>query len=174
MSLRTLSVQDAKRLVDAGALLVDIREPDEFAREHIPQARSQPVSVLTSAGVNVGDASAVVFHCRSGMRTRAHADRLAHAVPCEAFILEGGLDAWKKAGLPISTDRNAPLELMRQVQLAAGSAVVLGVALGATLSPWFYVLSALVGAGLIFAGATGFCGLARLLQRMPWNRRAVS
>lgn len=174
MSLRALSVQDAKRLLDAGALLIDIREPDEFAREHIPQARSRPVSVLTSGGLDVSEVSPVIFHCRSGMRTRAHADRLAHAVPCEAFIMEGGLDAWKKAGLPISSDRNAPLELMRQVQLAAGSAVILGVVLGATLSPWFYALSAFVGAGLIFAGATGFCGLARLLQRMPWNRRAVS
>ncbi|HWK75630.1 MAG TPA: rhodanese-like domain-containing protein, partial [Povalibacter sp.] len=120
MSVRTLSVQDAKRLIDAGALLIDIREPDEFAREHIPHARSQPVSVLTSGALDVGDASPVIFSCRSGMRTRAHADRLAQAVPCEAFILEGGLDAWRKAGLPISTDRNAPLELMRQVQLAAG------------------------------------------------------
>lgn len=173
MSLRSISAHDAKRLIDAGAVLIDIREPDEYAREHIPQAKSQPVSALPSALI-VGNASQVIFHCRSGARTRTHAERLARAVPCEGYLLEGGLDAWRKAGLPVSTDFSQPLDLMRQVQLAAGSAVVLGVALGALLSPWFYALSAFVGAGLIFAGATGFCGMAMLLQRMPWNRRAMS
>jgi rhodanese-related sulfurtransferase len=174
MSLRSICPQDAKRLIDAGAVLIDIREPDEHARERIVLAKSQPVSSLGPAGIDVGNAAQVIFHCRSGVRTRTHAERLSAAVPCEAFLLEGGLDAWRKAGLPVSTDRSQPLELMRQAQLAAGSAVVLGVALGATLSPWFYALSAIVGAGLIFAGATGFCGLAMVLQRMPWNRRAMS
>ncbi len=174
MSLRSITPQEAQRLIDAGAVLVDIREPDEHARERIAQARSKPVSSLPQAGCDVGTASQVIFHCRSGARTATNADRLSQSVPCEAFLLEGGLDAWKKAGLPVIADRSQPLELMRQVQLAAGSAVVLGVALGATVSPWFYALSAFVGAGLIFAGATGFCGLATLLRYMPWNRRATN
>ena len=104
----------------------------------------------------------------------SHAARLAAAAQCEAYVLEGGLEAWKRAGLPVRADSAQPLELMRQVQIAAGSAVVLGVALGALMSPWFYLFPALVGAGLIFAGATGFCGLARLLQAMPWNRRPAT
>ena len=104
----------------------------------------------------------------------SHAARLAAAAQCEAYILEGGLEAWRRAGLPVKTDSAQPLELMRQVQIAAGSAVVLGVALGALISPWFYLLPGFVGAGLIFAGATGFCGLARLLQTMPWNRRPAT
>ncbi|HEY7377291.1 MAG TPA: rhodanese family protein [Steroidobacteraceae bacterium] len=173
MSLRSISVHDAKRLIDAGALLIDIREPDEYAREHIAQARSHPVSSAPGAW-SVGNASQVIFHCRSGVRTRTHADRLARAVASEGYLLEGGLDAWKKAGLPVSIDHGQPLELMRQVQLAAGSAVLVGVALGITVSPWFYALSAFVGAGLIFAGATGLCGLAAVLRRLPWNRRAMS
>jgi hypothetical protein len=59
---------------------------------------------------------------------------------------------------------------MRQVQIAAGSMVVLGVVLGALVSPWLYLLAGFVGAGLVFAGITGTCGLARLLRVMPWNR----
>lgn len=174
MSLRTISAERAKALIDSGAVLVDIREPDEYAREHIPQAQSRPASSLEHAKLETGQAAQVVFHCKSGGRTNSHAPRLAASTNCEAFILEGGLDAWKRAGFPVAVDRRQPLELMRQVQIAAGSVVVLGVALGALLSPWFYGLSAFAGAGLIVAGATGFCGLARVLQAMPWNRRQTA
>jgi len=174
MSLRSVSPQQAKRLIDNGAVLIDIREPDEHAREHIPQAQLRPVSSLQSGKLETASASQVVFHCKSGNRTMSHAARLAAAAQCEAYILEGGLEAWKRAGLPVKADSSQPLELMRQVQIAAGSAVVLGVALGALVSPWFYLLPGFVGTGLVFAGATGFCGLARLLQAMPWNRRQVT
>lgn len=170
MSLRAISPQEARRLIEAGAVLVDIREADEHAREHIPQARSVPVSVLGQR-IDTGGASQVIFHCRSGARTQHNARQLSQAVECESLVIEGGLDAWKQAGLPVRTDRSQPLELMRQVQLVSGSAVVLGIALGAMISPWFYGLSAFVGAGLVLTGATGFCGLASVLRHMPWNRR---
>jgi rhodanese-related sulfurtransferase len=173
MTLRSISAQDAGRLVDAGALLIDIREPDEYARERIAQAVSRPMSSSAGTRLDTGNATQVIFHCRSGARTQSHAARLANSVACEAFALEGGLDAWKKAGLPVHTDRSQPLEIMRQVQLTAGGLVVLGVSLGATVSPWFYGLAGFVGAGLMVAGATGFCGMAHVLQRMPWNRRAA-
>ena len=90
-----------------------------------------------------------------------------------AYILEGGLDAWKSAGLPVVKDASQPLELQRQVQIAAGAMIVLGFVLGISVSPWFHLLSGFVGAGLMFAGISGFCGLARLLVRMPWNRKAM-
>ncbi|MDW8399764.1 MAG: DUF2892 domain-containing protein, partial [Acetobacteraceae bacterium] len=80
------------------------------------------------------------------------------------------LEAWKAAGLPVAEDRRQPIELMRQVQIAAGSLVLVGVLLGALLHPGFFALSGFVGAGLVFAGATGTCGLAQLLRLMPWNR----
>ncbi|WP_325231663.1 YgaP-like transmembrane domain, partial [Sphingobium sp.] len=66
-----------------------------------------------------------------------------------------------------------PIEVMRQVQLVAGGLVLLGVVLGFLVAPAFFGLSAFVGAGLIMAGATGWCGMARLLRLMPWNRRAL-
>ena len=153
-----------------GALLVDIREPDEHAREHIPGAFLWPVG-QRQAPLQRGAATAVVFHCRSGARTQAQAARLASVAGCEAFLMEGGLQAWKQAGLPVHVDRRQPLELMRQVQIAAGSLVLLGVLLAATGSPYWLLLAGFVGAGLLFAGVSGFCGMARLLARMPWNHR---
>jgi len=89
---------------------------------------------------------------------------------CEAYILGGGIEAWKAAGLPVTRDAKAPLELMRQVQIAAGGLALLGFALGVTINPGFHALSGLIGAGLLFAGATGWCGMAKLLALMPWNK----
>ena len=173
MSLSTIDASGARRLIDQGAILVDIREADEHAREHVPGARHNPLSRLAPVGAPAG--KAVIFHCRSGARTAANAARLAAAASCDAYILEGGLDAWKKAGLPVAVDRRQPIEIMRQVQIVAGSLVLLGVVLGVWVAPAFLGLSAFVGAGLAFAGISGWCGMARLLALMPWNRpsRAV-
>ena len=79
MTLQTIDPVTAKRLIDDGAVLVDIREPDEHAREHVPGARNTPLSRLDSLPA---DAKAIVFHCRSGARTSGNAARLAAAADC--------------------------------------------------------------------------------------------
>lgn len=168
MSLPVIDVARAWQLIAEGAVLVDIREADERAREHIPGAQHAPLSTLQS--VQAPGAKAVIFHCRSGARTGANAAPLGEAAGCEAYLLEGGLEAWKRAGLPVATDRKQPIEIMRQVQIVAGSLVVLGVVLGLWVAPPFFAISAFVGAGLVFAGSTGWCGMAKLLALMPWNR----
>lgn len=171
--LRTIGPEEAARLMRDGAMLVDVREPDEHLRERIPGARNMPLSRLEEAELAVHAGRPVLFHCRSGARTEGNAGRLAaKAEACEAYVVEGGLDAWKRAGLPVAEDRSQPLELMRQVQIAAGALVLLGVLLGWLVSPWLFGIAAFVGAGLVFAGVTGFCGMARLLRLMPWNRIA--
>jgi rhodanese-related sulfurtransferase len=167
MSVPTISPAEAKRLLDAGAMLIDIRGPDEHARERIPGARNHPVDRLT---LLEGESQVAIFHCRSGQRTAAHASKLAAAAACEAYIVEGGIEAWKRAGLPVVQDARQPIEMERQVQIAAGSLVLLGVILGFVVSPAFYAVSASVGAGLTFAGICGWCGMAKLLALMPWNR----
>lgn len=171
--LKTISPQRAAELVRSGAVLVDIREADEHAREHIAGARHHALSRIDqTTPIRAGD-DVVIFHCRSGARTKGNAARLAAATPkCETYILEGGLDAWKKAGLPVALDRSKPIDIMRQVQIGAGSLVLLGVVLGFLVNPAFYALSGFVGAGLLFAGVSGFCGMAHLLGAMPWNRQA--
>ena len=170
MSLKTISPHTARKMMQQGALLVDIRAADEYAREHIAEARHMPVDQI-GGQAPFGEVPAVIYHCRAGQRTRTSADKLADCVSCDAYLLEGGIDGWKRAGFEVVTDPGQPLELQRQVQIGAGSLVLLGVLLGYLLSPGFFVLSGLVGAGLIFAGVSGFCGLARVLMLMPWNRR---
>src|SRR6478752_742740 len=147
MSLPTIPPAEAKRLLDMGAVLVDIREADEHAREKIPGARHLPLSKLDETDLALPPGKPVLFHCRSGARTLANAGRLAaKAGACDAYVVEGGLDAWKKAGLPVVTDRRQPLELQRQVQIGAGSMAFLGTLLGLLISPWFFTVPALVGA----------------------------
>ncbi len=172
MSLPTISPDHAKRLLDEGAMLVDIREADEHAREKIAGARPMPLSKLDEAELAVHEGKPVLFHCKSGARTLANAPRLADKAgdACEAYIVEGGLDAWKRAGLPVVTDRRQPIELQRQVQIGAGGLVFFGTLLGLLVSPWFFAVPLFVGGGLMNAGMTGFCGMARLLVHMPWNR----
>ncbi len=170
MSLPTISPTDAKGLIDRGATLIDIRAADERAREHIPGSHHGPLAQLTDfAGVG----APIIFHCRSGMRTASNAVRLRDSTPCEAYMLEGGLEAWKQAGLPVTTDKSQPIELSRQVMIAAGTLVLTFVLLGAVVAPAFYLLAGLIGAGLVFGGVSGWCGMAKLLEIMPWNRRAA-
>jgi rhodanese-related sulfurtransferase len=167
---------EAKRRLDEGnAVLVDIREPNEYAREHIFGARLVPLAALDAADFDRDRASgkAVIFHCQSGRRTQANAAQLIAAGFRETYVLKGGLSGWREAGLPSHLDRSKPIELMRQVQIVAGSLVLLGVLLAALVSPWFALLSAFIGGGLVFAGVTGACGMARLLLLMPWNRPAA-
>jgi rhodanese-related sulfurtransferase len=171
--MKIIDPRSAHALLEQGALLVDIRGADEHARERIPGACCIPLAQLASSPQlqRAAPGQAIVFHCRSGMRTRANAAALeAASRGCSAYVVDGGLDAWKQAGLPVAGDPRAPLEMMRQVQIAAGSLALLGAVLAAAVSPWFLLLSGFVGAGLMVAGLTGFCGMARLLVRMPWNR----
>ena len=171
-ALRDVDPETLKDWLDHDrAILVDVRAADEYAREHVAGARLQPLSRLADNGVDSASGKIMVLMCNSGNRSREAAGALLPDHPQLAH-LAGGIQAWKRAGLPVISDRKARLPIMRQVQIAAGSLVLLGLLLAVLLSPWFALLSAFVGAGLVTAGLTGFCGMAELLQRLPYNRRA--
>lgn len=168
MTTKTLSPADAAIAIANGARLIDIRDPQEHAREKIAGATNVPLDRIETLS---NGTAPVIFHCRTGMRTDANAPRLiAAASGAECYLLEGGIDQWRKQGFGTEIDRKQPIDIMRQVQITAGILVLLGVFLGAIVHPAFYGLSAFVGAGLTFAGATGWCGMAKLLGVMPWNR----
>ena len=84
-------------------------------------------------------------------------------------VVEGGTQAWSAAGLPVQRGRKT-ISIERQVRIGAGLLVLTGVALGWFYHPGFFLLSAFVGAGLVFAGITDICGLAIFLAFAPWNR----
>lgn len=168
MTIKTIAPQLAAELIRDGATLIDVRGPDEHARERITAARNVPLDRLAP----VDGSAPLIFHCRSGQRTAANADRLAGVSAGPIFVLEGGIDGWKASGLPTVTDARQPLELMRQVQIGGGAMVLAAVALGWLASPWFLLLGAAIGIGMLHAGLTGSCAMTALLAPMPWNRRS--
>ena len=175
MTTETISAREAASLIATGeAVLVDIREADERARSHVPGSAHAPVSRLGSGPLGIAPGSTVIFHCQSGSRTAQNAGALAAAAPgCRVLLVEGGIGALSAAGVKLVEDKRAPLPIMRQVQITAGSLVLLGAVLGALVDPRFHALSAFVGAGLVFAGFMGLCPMANFLALMPWNRRAA-
>lgn len=173
MTIEVISPREAQALLAQGAKLIDIRGADEYLHEHIPEAHLAPLAALEQGSLPTNlRAERVIFHCQSGKRTQNAAAKLhAIAAPAQVWLLEGGIDGWKAAGLPVAKEQSQPLPLMRQVQIAAGSFVLFGVVLGYVVNSAFFLLSGFVGAGLILAGVTGFCGMAQILDKMPWNRR---
>ena len=101
--LKSITPQEAKRLIDnEEALLIDVREADEFAREHIEGARLTPISQLTHHQPPTPDRErTAIFYCRSGGRTRMNAAILENQGFAASYYIEGGLMSWKNEGLPV-------------------------------------------------------------------------
>lgn len=172
MALQRISPEKAKALMETGAVLVDIREHGERAVAHIENSVSLPLSELGSKDLPP-DTKVVIYHCRSGMRTAQNAASLEEKASCQAYLLDGGIEAWRNAGLPVSTARKrAPLEMFRQVQITAGLLVLAGVVLAIFVTPAWLWLAGFIGGGLVFSGVTGKCPMANMLAVMPWNRAA--
>ena len=154
------------------ALVVDVRPPEMFATERIPGALSLPLaSVHRSSFPELGGRK-LVFQCEVGMASQQASEKiLGEGWRGDVYNLPGGLRAWKRAGLEVEGNgAGASVSIPRQVQIAAGSLVVVGVVLGVLASPWFLLLAGAVGAGLVFSGASGTCAMAAVLGRLPFNR----
>jgi rhodanese-related sulfurtransferase len=175
MPVSTITPQELAALCkNGGALdLIDVRTPAEFQEVHVEAARNVPLERLDPKAVlearrEKADEPLYVI-CRSGGRGRQACEKLAAAGAVHVVNVEGGTLACVQAGLPVVRGAKA-MSLERQVRIAAGLLVVLGVLLGWLVHPAFLGIAAFVGCGLIFAGITDTCGMAMMLARMPWNQ----
>jgi rhodanese-related sulfurtransferase len=162
-----------RMLAEPGTILIDVREADEHARERIAGAKLIPLSVLTAKESAELGARRVVFHCKGGRRSLDAATRCASLAQRGIAIhsVVGGIEAWRSAGLGTEINAARPkMSVMQQTQITIGTLVVAGTALGFLVNPWFLALPAFMGCGMIFAGATGTCGLATVIGLAPWNR----
>jgi len=166
----------ASRLARGGATdLIDVRTPVEFAEVHAEGARLVPLDVLDPAAVmadRVDPQGPLYVICKSGNRASKAVERFRAAGFSNVINVEGGTDGWVRAGLSVVRSATKVISLERQVRIAAGLFVLIGVVLGFLVHPAFYGLSAFVGAGLTFAGVTDWCGMGLLLAKLPWNNRA--
>ncbi len=161
---------NAQKMEKKGAILIDIREAGENAREYIEGSIHWALSEMPNNPPKVDADKEVIFFCRSGNRTIVNAEKINAAFPNKSYVLEGGITAWRNGELPTIVNKKAPLEMQRQVFLAAGLLMLIGTLLAATGNVWGLALTGFVGAGLTFSGITGFCGMAKVLMLMPWNK----
>ncbi len=176
MPMKTVDAATLKRWIASGeAVVVDVREPAEHAAENIHGARLVPLSTVTKSAIPCCEGKKLVIHCRSGKRSTSACEKLLAEDPnLEVYNLEGGISAWGAAGHAVAASGKFFLPLDRQVQLTIGLGVLIGSLLAYFVSPLFFLLTGFFGAGLTFAGLTGFCGLAIVMARMPWNQNATT
>ncbi len=162
--------EELQKLLAEGCVLVDVREPVEHAEEHIEGATLIPLGEIEKRIDAIDRSRPVVVMCRGGKRGQSALEKLrAHGID-QVRNLEGGILGWKECGLPVKRGEKARFPLMQQVQLTIGLGVLTGAILSLTVHPYWVLLCAFFGAGLTMAGSTGWCGLAILMSKMPWNR----
>jgi glyoxylase-like metal-dependent hydrolase (beta-lactamase superfamily II)/rhodanese-related sulfurtransferase len=174
--LRSVSAQQLAVLAGSGKLhILDVRTPGEFASlriagsVNVPFERLDPAALLARFGAD----TPLYCVCQTGTRSQLAADRLRAAGFTNVVHVDGGTNAWTSAHLPLLRGERSVISLERQVRIAAGLISVLGIIAGALIHPAGYVVSALVGAGLVYAGVTNTCGMSMVLARLPWNQVSV-
>lgn len=174
MTVTTISPRKLAELCKEGKKidLIDVRTPVEFREVHVEIARNVPLDRLDPAALiqarNGYADEPLYIVCRSGSRGQQACERFLKAGFANVVNVEGGTMACIEVGLPVVHGKKA-ISLERQVRIAAGLLVLLGVGLS-FVHLAFIGLSAFVGAGLVFAGITDTCGMGMMLARMPWNQ----
>ena len=144
----------------------------EYAAVHIAEAKLIPLNTLEKDKLPELNNRKLIIHCHIGRRGGAACEKLLLSNPnLDVYNLEGGITAWEKAGFKVEKSGAAFVSIERQVQITIGSGVLIGLIFGYLIHPGFLFLSAFFGAGLLFAGITGSCGLAMLMSKMPWNQK---
>jgi rhodanese-related sulfurtransferase len=151
--------------------LFDVRTPVEFSEVHVPQARNVPLDELRPGTLPLRKDEPVYLLCRTDNRSALAAEKFAKEGFVQPIILQGGTQAWIAGNFPVVRGTAKVISLERQVRIVAGSLVLIGALLGWFVHRGFFGLSAFVGAGLVFAGLTDFCGMGLLLAKMPWNKK---
>jgi len=166
----------AEQLAGNSPALVDVRTAAEYRAGHIPGAQLIPGDELSPAAIEdylgrtgPGRDETLYITCHAGPRAARAAERLRQSGYTNIALVEGGTQRWEQAGLPLQRCGSA-ISLERQVQIAIGSLLILKVVLGYGVHELFFAVAAVIGAGLIFAGVSRWCGMAELMARLPWNR----
>ena len=170
--IKQATVAEINRLLDSSTecQVIDVREFSEFNSERIADAQFMPLSNFEKHSDEIDHSKPVYLMCRSGNRANQAAERLVSKGFTDVHVIKGGMQAWAAANLPVIQGESKVWSLERQVRFTAGLLVLTGVILGFAVTPYFFILSGLIGAGLTFAGATDWCGMAMVLARLPWNK----
>lgn len=173
---RAIPAAEAMRIVAAGGegSVIDVRTGAEYDGEHIAGSRLAPLDQLTQLADHVRETPAPrLLLCRTGSRAKMAREALERLHIGGLSVIEGGIEAYAAAGGKVERGQGV-ISLERQVRIAAGLIVLTGVLLAWFAHPGFVWLAGFVGAGLVFAGITDWCGMGLLIARAPWNRSSRS
>jgi rhodanese-related sulfurtransferase len=177
MNVQIISCQQTAAAVAASKVdFIDVRTPAEYAQIHAQGTRNIPLDQLDpqtlASSRQASPDTPLYLICKGGGRSANACQKLLAAGLTNVLSVDGGTTAWEAAGLPVVRGGGKVISLERQVRIAAGLIVLLGVLLGYLLHPAAFALSGFVGAGLVFAGISDTCAMGMLLAKMPWNRCA--
>jgi rhodanese-related sulfurtransferase len=177
MTIDSISAGELQKRLAAGesVAVIDVRTPVEYDEVHAPSAVNIPLDRVSKEALSavgcVECGQPVFLLCRSGQRATKAAEKLLACGFSNPVVITGGTLAWIEAGLPVTRGETKVISLERQVRIAAGSIVFTSAILAHFVNPNFVWLAGFVGAGLVFAGVTDFCGMGLLIAKMPWNQR---
>ncbi len=170
--MNTIQANNLKSALENG-LLIDVRTPAEYGEMHIPGSQLHPLDRLDHSAIRqLSETGPVYVLCRSGNRATQAIRDLEKGGIENLHLVEGGITACETEGLEMNRGKKV-MSLERQVRIAAGALIVIGVLIGFFAHPAGFGLSAFVGAGLMFAGITDSCAMGMLIAKMPWNQRSA-
>ena len=155
---------------DSSCYILDVRAADEVQACYLPGSINVELGKIEQGQLpELPRDRPIYLLCQSGVRSERARQILQNAGYSNLVCVAGGIKACKHvAGLLVV--RSKVLPIMRQVQIVAGLLVSMGVVFAQLMHPAWLGLSLFVGLGLVFAGISGYCGMALLLAKMPWNR----
>lgn len=168
--MKDITPQTLRKWLDLGsAVLIDVREPDEYKAMHIPEAHLLPLSEFDADRFDPAwKDKKIVLQCRSGKRSCDAYEKLVAGRPdLDVYVLEGGIMTWYHGGQVV---KMGPRPIWQQVQITLGTILIAAIVFGLLFGRGFYLIIPIVAFGMILSGFTGWCGLALLLQKMPWNK----
>lgn len=167
---KTIVVNELYEKMNKGAIsLIDVRDTSEFKKAFIKGSINLPLDVVCLHPEQFSDEDVYIM-CQSGTRSQIACDSLEKSGIKNVVNVEGGIKEWVNNQLPVTGTIKTTIPMMRQVMIVAGLMILTGVGLHFLVHPKGIFLSAFVGAGLCYAGASGNCYMTKLLAILPWNK----
>lgn len=168
--MKNINVTELHKLMqDDKIVLVDVREEFEYKSSNITGSYLIPLAMLNVNSLPKSN-KPIVIHCKLGGRSAKACQKLLSEDPSlDLASLDGGITAWELAGFPVNKNSNN-ISIERQTQISIGLLILFGSLLGHIYNYAYFIIPAFMGAGLIFAGLSGCCGMAKLIAKMPWNK----
>ncbi|MBT5954597.1 rhodanese-like domain-containing protein [bacterium] len=170
--MREVTVNELSELIKIGDELnvIDVRTPAEFKGVHIDGVSNSPMETIESEVDVLKLKKNVYVICNSGNRSQMAIKDLEGLGVNQLINVKGGMQAWNRAKLPVIRTKKWVMPIIQQVMAIAGSLVIVGQLGAHFVHPGYGWLSAGVGSGLLFAGVSGNCYMAKMLAMMPWNK----